>query len=141
MRPHPAFSRVFPAMANFRSGESNRFGVASRAQHRFVSAFRPSSYAYPAHEPGFAESACITVWSYKIVVNYIFSRRPVILFKSGRCCHKSTAIYDAWIPFIFSHHCTPERDICQYAKAFCAKLSEGTGLQNISLDIIFLFRT
>ena len=81
LRSHPTFSQIFSAMAGFRPGESNRFGVTSRAQHRFVSAFRPSSYAYPAHEPGFAESACITVWSYKIVVNYIFSRRPVKLSK------------------------------------------------------------
>ena len=43
LRPHPTFSQVFPAMANFRPGGSLRFGVASRAQHRFVSALRPSS--------------------------------------------------------------------------------------------------
>lgn len=40
----------------------------------------------------------------------------------GRFLHKkrrkSTAIYDVWFPFIFSHYFTPERDICQYAKAF-----------------------
>ena len=61
LRSHPTFSQTFSAMAGFRPGESNRFGVTSRAQHRFVSAFRPSSYTYPALEPGFAESACITV--------------------------------------------------------------------------------
>ena len=43
LRPHPTFSQVFPAMANFRPGGSLRFGVASRAQHRFVSAFLPAS--------------------------------------------------------------------------------------------------
>ena len=95
LRSHPTFSQTFSAMAGFCPGESNRFGVTSRAQHRFVSAFRPSSYTYPALEPGFAESACITVWSYKIVVNYIFSCRPVILFKSGRRCRKAITLYDA----------------------------------------------
>ena len=50
LRPPPAFSRVFPAMADFRPCESNRFGVVSRAQHRFVSALRPSSCAYPARK-------------------------------------------------------------------------------------------
>ena len=38
LRPHPTFSQVIPAMANFRPGGLLRFGVASRAQHRFVSA-------------------------------------------------------------------------------------------------------
>ena len=38
LRPHPTFSQVFPAMADFRPGGLLRFGVASRAQHRFVSA-------------------------------------------------------------------------------------------------------
>ena len=43
LRPRPTFSQVVPAMANFRPGGQNRFGVASRAQHRFVSAFLPAS--------------------------------------------------------------------------------------------------
>lgn len=43
LRPHPTFSQVFPAMANFRPNGIFRFGVASRAQHRFVSVLRPSS--------------------------------------------------------------------------------------------------
>ena len=43
LRPRPTFSQVVPAMANFRPGGSLRFGVASRAQHRFVSAFLPAS--------------------------------------------------------------------------------------------------
>ena len=43
LRPHPTFSQVFPAMADISSRRFNRFGVASRAQHRFVSALRPSS--------------------------------------------------------------------------------------------------
>ena len=43
LRPRPTFSQVVPAMANVRPGGSLRFGVASRAQHRFVSAFLPAS--------------------------------------------------------------------------------------------------
>ena len=43
LRPRPTFSQVVPVMADFRPGGSLRFGVASRAQHRFVSALRPAS--------------------------------------------------------------------------------------------------
>ena len=41
LRPRPAFSQLAAAMADFRpGGQKDRFGVASRAQHRFVSATR-----------------------------------------------------------------------------------------------------
>lgn len=43
LRPHPTFSQIFSAMADFRPNGIFRFGVASRAQHRFVSAFLPAS--------------------------------------------------------------------------------------------------
>ena len=77
LRPHPTFSQVFPAMADISSRRFNRFGVASRAQHRFVSALWPSSCRFVPVAPRFASRfrlssppgstlACITVSPYKI---------------------------------------------------------------------------
>lgn len=95
LRSHPTFSQTFSAMAGFRPGESNRFGVTSRAQHRFVSAFRPSSYAYPALEPGFAESACITVCHIKLWSITYFRAVRLNCPRSRQRVRKAHGIYEA----------------------------------------------
>ena len=60
LRPHPAFSQVFPAMADFRPGGLMTASVWPHA-HSTVSCRHNACFlAYPA-QMGFAESACITV--------------------------------------------------------------------------------